>query len=157
MGIMLISQSDYDLTRGVMALGIMSLHYQPEVSFLARMSSNIMTSYFFPTFPDRFSVYLQDGYFETRIPRRSSWTHIVLNYLGPSNGEGIRIYENGRLAGSDVSKQTASPYQTGNGRIVVGRKYTESNQQYASIEIDVLVYFNTYLSSGKVQSIHNAA
>ena len=113
-----------------------------------------MTSYFFPSLPDRFSVYLQNGFFKWRIPRQSAWTHLVLNYIGSKNG--IKINENGRLVGSDVSKQPVSPYQTGSGKIVVGRKYTDSNQQYASIEIDELVFFNENLSNGKIQTIHNA-
>ena len=101
-------------------------------------------------------MYLQDGYFERRIPRRSAWTHLVLNYIGPNNG--IRIYENGGLVASDFNKLIVNrDYQTGNGRIVVGRKYTDSNQQYASVEIDELVYFNSYLTNGNIQSIYNAA
>ena len=52
----------------------------------------------------RFRVYLQGGLFEATRSPPTGWTHIILNYLGPSNGEGIRIYYDGAEVASDTTK-----------------------------------------------------
>ena len=56
------------------------------------------------------------------IPSR--WTHVVLNYIGPNNGEGIMIFINGLLVKSDTTRAGGS-YQAEDGRIVVGRYNTD--------------------------------
>ena len=52
----------------------------------------------------RTAVVLQDGILEKRHPKSTEWTHIVLNYIGPNNGEGINIYCNGTEVDSDTTK-----------------------------------------------------
>ena len=101
---------------------------------------------------------MPEGRFRYSLTRTSTWTHIVLNYIGPNNGEGIKMYENGGLKGINIIKLPGSTsYQNGNGRIVVGRQFTGSNDYYASIEIDEFVFFNTALDNGEVMSIYNSA
>ena len=80
----------------------------------------------------------------------------MLNYLGPNNGEGIEIYYNGTEVKSDGVKQARS-MSSGDGRIVVGRHYTDQDWEYASVQVDELIYFNAALSSDHVQSIYNSA
>ena len=41
----------------------------------------------------------------------------------------------------------------GNGRIVLGRHYINSNTRYSSVTIDELVFFNQSLKSTEVQHI----
>ena len=77
-------------------------------------------------------------------------------YLGPNNGQGISIYYNGTEEGSATTK-AGGPYSAGDGRIVVGRIYTNLDQDYASFEVDELIYFNAALTSDDVQSIYNSA
>ena len=43
----------------------------------------------------RHSVYLPDGHFEFLEPPTSGWVHAVLNFIGPNEGQGIRIYNDG--------------------------------------------------------------
>ena len=45
----------------------------------------------------------------------------------------------------------------GDGRIVVGRRYTSSDEKYASVMVDELVFFDAALTSDDVQSIYNSA
>ena len=52
-------------------------------------------------------VVLEDGQFWTTHPTLAGWTHVVLNYIGPNNGEGIRVYYNGTEVYSDTDKSSA--------------------------------------------------
>ena len=105
----------------------------------------------------RFAVLiLPDRRFVTSSYKPTGWTHVVLNYIGPNNGEGITIYYNGVKVVSDKYKDTRS-LTAGDGRIVVGRLYTDQDQDYASVEVDELIYFDTALTSDDVQLIHNSA
>ena len=101
-------------------------------------------------------MYLLDGSFRTSQPKPTGWTHIVLNYIGPNNGEGIRIFKDGTEVDSDTTKATLS-LTTGDGRIVVGRRYTNYDNYYASVAVDELIYFNALLTGFDVQLIYNSA
>ena len=79
----------------------------------------------------------------------------MLNYTGPKNDQGIRVYYNGGGLGNDKTKDTAS-LTSGDGRIVVGRHYTGRDQSYASVEIDELLFFNQYLSIEEIRKLNNA-
>ena len=79
------------------------------------------------------------------------WNYIV----GPEDGEGIRLYLNGVLAGSDVTKLTGSAIESGNGRVVVGRVYINNDDQYGAIDVDELLFFNQALSDEQILKIKN--
>ena len=64
--------------------------------------------------------------------------------------------------GQEVANGTTSGVGScaaGDGRIVVGRLYTNQDQaeDYASVEVDELIYFNATLISAQVQSIYKSA
>ena len=80
----------------------------------------------------------------------------MLNYIRPNDGEGIRIYYNGQVVANDTTKNER-PYSAGDGRIVVGRYYPDLDRNYASVQVDELIYFNAALTSDEVQSICNSA
>ena len=80
----------------------------------------------------------------------------MLNYIGPNNGEGVRIYYDGLEVASDTDKYE-EPFSSGDGRIVVGRRYKKSDEKYASVMVDELIYFNAALTSAEVQLIYNSA
>ena len=107
------------------------------------------------SFPS-FNVGLPDGYFYTDHPKPTGWFHIVLNYIGPNDGEGLRILIDGTEVGSATNKDGGA-YPAGDGRIVVGREYTDSGRRYASVRVDELIYFNASLTSDNVQSIYDSA
>ena len=85
-------------------------------------------------------------------PKPSGWTHYVMNYIGPNEGEGSRLHLNGAEVGSDTTKAAASP-SAGNGRIVVGRLYTNSDEHYANVQVDELIFFNQTLSPSDIDAI----
>ena len=98
---------------------------------------------------------LQDGQFWITHPTPAGWAHIVLNYIGPYNGERITLHINGEEVKSDTTKYGGS-YSAGDGRIVVGREYTDKDDRYSSVQIDELVFFNHHLSSAEIAALVTA-
>ena len=74
----------------------------------------------------RFFLAPNDAFYHIVIPKSSSWTHFVMNYLGPESYQGVRLYENGELVGNDTFAGLRSTL-TGNGRIVVGHFSTDQD------------------------------
>ena len=103
-----------------------------------------------------FEILLQDGAFGTGTPKPSGWTHIVLNYLGPNNGQGIRIYHNGTEVASDTTKASHG-FSAGDGRIAVGRYRTNRNDHYGNAQVDELIFFNQALSQDDITMLHYGA
>ena len=66
------------------------------------------------------------------------------------------MYINGTEVASDTTKHEGS-YSPGDGRIVVGRYYTDKDRDYASVQVDELIYFDAALTSDDVQLIYNSA
>ena len=85
--------------------------------------------------------------------RLTGWTHVVLNYIGPNNGQGIQIYYNGEQTGSD-DMRSLSTYQPGSGRVVIGRENTADDNDYASFHVDQLLFFNETLTEQNIQNMY---
>ena len=96
-----------------------------------------------------------DGRFYMGVNVRTGWNHLVLNFIGPVNGEGVQIYVNGVLTGSGMLKYAAVSYSPGDGRVVVGRSYAHKDQQYSTLEIDELVFFNNWLNAEDVKMTYS--
>ena len=97
-----------------------------------------------------------DGRFIAYIPVPTRWPHIVLNYVGPNDGQGIRGYVNAQEVTNGTTKHPRS-YPAGDGKIVVGRWYTDRDldQLYSSIQIDELIFFNKALSTMDIKLLYN--
>ena len=90
------------------------------------------------------------GAFEVRnLHLSSGWTHIGLNYIGPNNGQGIRVYQDGVQAGSDVTRSNTM-YSVPSGRVVVGRLYTNLDSEYLGVDVDELLFFNGKLREKEI-------
>ena len=80
----------------------------------------------------------------------------MLNYIGPEDGEGIRIYIDGQPAGSSSSYDPLEPMApSGDGRVIVGRYYTDDDSFYATVDVDELLFFNEALTDDQVTKIKN--
>ena len=87
----------------------------------------------------------------------SGWTHFVLNYIGPNNGEGIELFRDGAEAVNSTTRTPPSGYRsTPNGRLVVGRYTTNGASKYTSLQIDELFLFNHVLNSKDVQHMYES-
>ena len=83
------------------------------------------------------------------------WTHVVLNYFGPEEGtQGIRVYLDGELEATDTWK-SGNPKEPGDGRLVVGRLYSDIDDTYASVGADELLLFNQKLDDQEIMSLKN--
>ena len=81
------------------------------------------------------------------------WIHLVLNYIGPNNGQGIQAFKDGtpiKNRGESVGDHTV-----GDGRVVVGKKYVYINNYYSHVEMDELIFFNKALLEEEVRELHN--
>ena len=79
-----------------------------------------------------------------------------MNYIGPGEGEGIRVYFNGMLILSDSTRRETS-HSTEDGRIVLGRYYTYKNQDYTTMTIDELSFFNKSLNLDEIITLYGGA
>ena len=85
----------------------------------------------------------------------NQWTHVVLTYIGPNRGQGIRLFLDGVRKDSDSSLSSYN-YTAGDGRVVVGRQYVNIDYYYyASVEIDELIFFNEALLEDEVKEMYN--
>ena len=116
---------------------------------LAKSSQSCQCSFIF-----RFVIHLLDRWFRTDVAPPAVWTHVVLNYLGPEEGEGIRVYYNGVQTGSDDTERL-STFQAGVGRVAVGRLYTDTDSDYPGVDVDELMFFNESLSSQQILDLAN--
>ena len=86
----------------------------------------------------------------------NQWTHVVLTYIGPNRGQGIRLFKNGvRISSKGSINRSSYNYTAGDGRVVVGRLYVNRDYKYASVEIDELIFFNQALQEDEVKEIYN--
>ena len=75
----------------------------------------------------------------------SHWFHMVFNYIGPNNGQGIRFYRSGRLVQNVTGK---FPYRSVKtyGIFVIGR----GTELFSSLEVDKLLIFNHALTEAEI-------
>ena len=102
----------------------------------------------------RVNFLVAEGDFYDYFAKPTGWFHLVINYIGPADGQGITIYTNGVLDGSDTEKYKYS-WSPGDGRVVIGRKFTDSDTAYASVEVDELTFWNRALTPQEIQAIYN--
>ena len=95
-----------------------------------------------------------DGKFYYAVSLSYSWINVVLNYIGPNDGQGIRIYENGVQTGSDVSKEVTS-FPAGDGRVAVGRRTPKLDEKYVGVDVDELLFFNEKLTDQHALDLKN--
>ena len=83
-------------------------------------------------------------------PVETRWTHVVLNYLGPHDG--IQMFMDGvEVVAGTLSSRPLST--TGNGRIVVGKGYTDRDDNYSSVQVDELIFFNSLLKPEEIDML----
>ena len=105
----------------------------------------------------RTKISVSDGdFYESSDQVSDSWFHVVINYIVSDCGKGFTTYINGRAAMSDRSINEG--FNTaGNGRIVIGRSFTEVNDFYTTMEMEELVIFNRFLTDEQINQIRNVA
>ena len=102
----------------------------------------------------RYFFHTHDANYFVSAALPSGWTHIVVNYIGSGSGEGVRVFYNGQQVGSDTTSWGYIRHAP-NGRIVIGRVYTDHSVYYSSVQIDQLALFNQSLNSTEISALYN--
>ena len=77
-----------------------------------------------------------------------------MSYIGPEDGQGIRIYQDGQKVAEDKEKTSSGMVAPGDGMIVAGRRLKNDNYLYASFNLDELLFFNSALDAEDVDAIY---
>ena len=101
----------------------------------------------------RAEVTIHNGHFITNVNANSGWTHVVMNYIGPSNGQGIRVFMDGREVASSSTKMSRGG-GAGDGKIVVGKLFTVV-EFYSSLQVDELIFFDQALNLDEIRALYN--
>ena len=76
----------------------------------------------------------------------------MMNFIGPGNGQGIRVYKDGVLEGdSDTIASENLPAE--DGAVVVGRTQTRKDDFYGSVSIDELLFFDEILTQFSITQL----
>ena len=101
-------------------------------------------------------MYLLDGSFKEHVPIPfMEWTHVAMNYIGPEDGLGMRVYYDGTLTGNITTKDSYT-YPAGEGRIFIGRYFVDIDQfGYGSFDMDELLFFNETINEQEIMAVKN--
>ena len=79
---------------------------------------------------------------------------MVINYVGPGNYQGFDLFQDGTLVeGTQYGGNCdATP---GDGKLVLGKRYVDEDDNYAWIDVDELVFFNRKLTASEGMKIYN--
>ena len=86
----------------------------------------------------------------TLVDKPSGWFHVVLNYLGSADGEGIRVYHDGQEIPSGGRIPFNEAEIPGQGTVAIGRDPILDDGQYGSVIVDELRLFNQTLSDATI-------
>ena len=102
------------------------------------------------------AINVLNGNFMVGVPIYDDWTHVVMNFVGPNDEEGLKGYSDGRLWDTDSSLLSWT-FLPGDGRIVVGRTYADNSADifYANYDLDELFIFNEKLSEDQILAMKN--
>ena len=83
------------------------------------------------------------------------WIHVVLNYIGPEDGQGMRIFYDGILTGN-ITDKGLSTHLAGEGKLFIGRYFVDWDPfGYGNIDMDELLFFNETLNEQEILAIKN--
>ena len=84
--------------------------------------------------------------------RSTEWLHIVL--ILPAPKEGILVYHDDVMQSGSANSGSVSP-GTPSGSTVIGKRYTDSNEDYGTVTVDEPVMWNRSLSQDEVDQIYD--
>ena len=78
----------------------------------------------------------------------------MFNYVGTNNAEGVTIYHDGVEVGSSAQK-VSYERTVGPGVVVIGKYNVHSEQDFASVMVDELLFFNRIITADEVQILYD--
>ena len=83
----------------------------------------------------------------------TDWYHLVFNYFGTNDAEGVAIYHDGVNIGSN--RLISYTNTAGQGVVLLGRYNVRTDNAFASVMVDELLFFNRHLTWQEVQILYN--
>ena len=94
-------------------------------------------------------AYMANKVIITIVDRPSGWVHLVLNFCGNSTV----VYHDG-IRQNDT-EQLVTNINPGDGRIVIGRRYSGLDEAYSSVQVDEVLFFNEALTDDEIKMLSN--
>ena len=96
---------------------------------------------------------LSDGYFHyNNVLSPTDWYHLALVFHDPNHGQGISIYHDGILIKNDATKALRDRDES-HGTVVIGKLNTNTDQDYGSVMVDELAFWDRQLLPEEIQAI----
>ena len=96
---------------------------------------------------------LSNAFVYTDAAWRYGWFHLVLNFISPL--EGFKVYNDGAEVNRTI-RNFQDTYNIRDSRIVIGRSFTEVDEDYASVEVDELLFFNEALTEPEINLLKDS-
>ena len=100
-----------------------------------------------------------DGYVEFLTLLDIGWHHFVIVLPGPTEENKFSVFHNGsKMDDPDIFSDS---YRTitklsGSGKIVIGRRFTDTDNQYMDTIFDELIFWNHPLTDDQAKSIYES-
>ena len=112
--------------------------------------NNIKCIHFIP----RYHVYFRTTYIRVDVSTiPTDWYHLIFNFFGASDAEGVAIHHNGVKIGSNRLAQYTNA--AGQGVVVLGRYNVRADRDFGSVMVDEMLFFNRHLTSQEIQILYN--
>ena len=95
----------------------------------------------------------EEGYFtqSNTVGPVQGWIHLVLNYAPRM----FEVYVNAQQTLADITK-FGQKTTFGDGRIVLGRAYSEVNNYYTSMVVDEVEFFNEWINPRENRDLYQS-
>ena len=81
------------------------------------------------------------------------WFHYTVTY---SSDDDLKVYVNGQDPWA-ILHSGSNGKGPSDGRLVLGRYFTDVDSNYASVEVDELIFWNTVIPEAEIQYLANQA
>ena len=96
---------------------------------------------------------MSDGYFHyNHASFPSDWYHLAMILHGPNDGQGISIYHDGILVKRDSTKEQKN-YTQSTGTVIIGKRFTDRDEDYGSIMVDELTFWDRQLLPEEINAM----
>ena len=99
-----------------------------------------------------YSITSPNGQFFKDLSKPDGWFHSVMNYIGPNNGQGIQVFQNGESVANATTLHSI-PTIPGDGEIAIGKFHIAIQGDYGSVAVDELVFFEQVLSLEEIRAL----
>ena len=103
-----------------------------------------------------FHFIFADGYIDHILITEHGWHHFAIVLPGHSVDNEPILYHNGNKVDSWITYAQARTCQSGTGKLVIGRHFSDRNFDYSSTIVDELTFWNRNLTNGEVKSIYDS-